>query len=221
MQYCHQTTFGMSERLVGAVVGVHGDDKGLVLPPAVAPFQVVIIPILAKGNVEAVAIEARKLAEELTSAGVRVKLDETNDRPGSKFYNWEIKGVPLRLELGMRDIEGGKVAFAKRNDAKKGSFARADCVKEVKVLLDSIMTEMLESAQKKMKDSYVTIASLDNIPGKTLRFGWCGDSECGHTLEQKTELKLLGTPYEQEEFHGKCIVCGKDTDKVAYASKAM
>ena len=126
MQYCHQTTFGMSERLVGAVVGVHGDDKGLVLPPAVAPFQVVIVPILAKGNVEAVAAEAKKLADELAAAGVRVKLDDSNERPGSKFYNWEIKGVPFRLELGMRDIEGGKVAYAKRNDGKKGSFARAE-----------------------------------------------------------------------------------------------
>jgi prolyl-tRNA synthetase len=221
MQYCHQTTFGMSERLVGAVVGVHGDDKGLVLPPAVAPFQVVIIPILAKGNVEAVAVEAKKLADELTAAGIRVKLDDSNERPGSKFYNWEIKGVPFRLELGMRDIEGGKVAYAKRNDGKKGAFARATCVQDVKAMLDTIMTEMLESANKRMRESYVTVTSLDNIPGKTLRFGWCGDAECGHTLEQKTELKLLGTPYIHEDFQGKCIVCGKDTDKVAYASKAM
>ena len=88
-------------------------------------------------------------------------------------------------------------------------------------MLDTIMTEMLESAQKRMKESYVTITSLDNIPGKTIRFGWCGDEACGHAVEQKTELKLLGTPYEHEEFHGKCIGCGKETDTVAYASKAM
>jgi prolyl-tRNA synthetase len=121
----------------------------------------------------------------------------------------------------MRDIEGEKVAYAKRNDGKKGSFARAECVQGVKTMLDTIMTEMQDAAQKRMKDSYVTVTSLDNLPGKTLRFGWCGEADCGHTLEQRTELKLLGTPYEHEEFHGKCIVCGKDTDKVAYASKAM
>jgi prolyl-tRNA synthetase len=166
-------------------------------------------------------VEAKKLAAELTAAGIRVKLDDSDERPGSKFYNWEIKGVPFRLELGMRDIEGGKVAYAKRNDGKKGSFPRAECVTEVKAMLDTIMTEMLESANKRMRDSYVTITSLDHIPGKTIRFGWCGEAECGHTLEQRTELKLLGTPYEHEEFQGKCIVCGKETDKVAYASKAM
>ena len=106
---------------------------------------------------------------------------------GSKFYNWEIKGVPLRLELGMSGAskrEGGKVAYAKRNDGKKGSFVRVECARDVKGMLETIMTEMLEAAQRKMKESYVTIASLDKLPGKTLRFGWCGDAECGHTLEQ-------------------------------------
>ena len=110
LKYVHQTTYGMSERLVGSIVAFHGDDKGLVLPPDIAPFQIVIVPILAKGKVEEVIAEARKLSDELLAAGIRVTLDDRDDRPGSKFYHWEIKGVPLRLEMGMRDIEGGKVA---------------------------------------------------------------------------------------------------------------
>jgi prolyl-tRNA synthetase len=220
-KFVHQTTFGMSERLLGAVIGVHGDDKGLVLPPDITPFQVVIIPILAKGKVEEVAAEANKLKEELVKAGVRVTLDDSDERPGSKFYKWEIKGVPLRLELGMRDIEAGKVSFAVRMDGKKGTFERKDFAEQVKQKLESIGADMDKGAWDKMFARITTIESMDSIPGKVVRFGWCGDPECGHAFEQKTELKLLGTPYTPEDFNGKCIVCGKETKTSAYAARAM
>ena len=119
LKHVHQTTVGMSERLLGAVIGVHGDDKGLVLPPAIAPFQVVIIPILAKGNVEEVEKQACILRDELKAAGIRVELDDGDERPGNKFFKWELKGVPLRLELGERDIKNGVVAFARRFDGQR------------------------------------------------------------------------------------------------------
>lgn len=220
-KYCHQTTFGMSERLLGAVIGVHGDDKGLVLPPDVAPFQVVIIPILAKGKVEAVSAEANRLLQELVQAGVRVKLDDKDERPGSKFYNWEIKGVPLRLELGMRDIEAGKVSYAVRLDGQKGTFDRINVVDSIKQLLVKITTDMDQGAKERMFGRIQTIGSIDPLPSKVVRFGWCGEAECGHSFEQRTELKLLGTPYSKEEFQGKCIVCGKETDVTAYAARSM
>jgi prolyl-tRNA synthetase len=220
-KYVHQTTYGMSERLLGAVVGVHGDDKGLVLPPAIAPFQVVIVPILAKGNLEEVTAQARALRDELKAAGIRVTLDESDERPGSKFFKWEIKGVPLRLELGARDIEKGVVAFARRNDGQKGPFTRAAAADEVKASLAQIAQDMRAKATEFMKSNIITVESLDSVPEKMLRFGWCGDEECGKRIEEKSELKILGSPYAKEEFHGKCIGCGKDTDMVVYAARAM
>ena len=221
MKYVHQTTFGMSERLVGAVVGVHGDDKGLILPPDIAPFQVVLIPILAKGKIDEVMASAKELEAELVAVGVRVKLDDKDERPGSKFYNWEIKGVPLRLELGARDIGEGKVCYAIRETGIKGAFLRTEVAVKVQELLLSIAKEMNDRAVEKMRATIIDISSIENLPAKTVRFGWCGCEECGHAFEQKTELKLLGTPYTKEEFHGKCIVCGKETDVVAYAARSM
>jgi prolyl-tRNA synthetase len=222
-KFVHQTTYGMSERLLGSVVGVHGDDKGLVLPPAIAPFQVVIVPILAKGNLEEVSQNARALRDELKAAGIRVTLDESDERPGAKFYKWEMKGVPLRLELGARDIERDVVAFARRDDGKKGSFPRADVLGEVRSTLDKIAVDMRVKAKSFMDTSIMSVDSLEfkEVPEKWLRFGWCGEQECGKTVEERTELKILGTPYAKEEFHGKCLGCGKETDNVVYAARAM
>ena len=221
MKYVHQTTFGMSERLLGAVVGVHGDDKGLVLPPDIAPFQVVIIPILAKGKVDEVTANAQALKQELAYAGIRVHLDDKDERPGSKFYNWEIKGVPLRLELGMRDIEAGKVSYAVRLDGRKGIFERQAVAEQVRSLLAQLREEMDRGAKERMFSRIQTIDSIEPLPSKVVRFGWCGEAECGHAFEQRTELKLLGTPYVQEKFQGKCIICGKEADQAAYAARAM
>src|SRR5690606_26511329 len=140
-KYVHQTTFGMSERLLGAVVGVHGDDKGLVLPPDIAPVQAVIIPIIAKGNLEEVTAEARRLADELNAAGIRTHLDDGDERPGAKFYKWELKGVPLRLELGGRDIANGVVSYARRDTGEKGTFLRKSAGEDVEALLLKISKE--------------------------------------------------------------------------------
>jgi prolyl-tRNA synthetase len=221
LKHVHQTTYGMSERLVGCTVAFHGDDKGLVLPPDVAPIQVVIIPILAKGKVEEVMAEALRLRDDLKKAGVRVHLDDKDERPGSKFFNWEIKGVPLRLELGQRDIAEGKVCFAVRHDGVKGSFLRATAIDDVRSMLQEIMKVMNENAWKRLSIAVATIDTLENPPKKILRFGWCGEEPCGREIETRTELKILGTPYIKEEFHARCVVCGKETDKPTYAARAM
>ena len=221
LKFVHQTTYGMSERLVGSIVAFHGDDKGLVLPPDVAPFQIVIVPILAKGRVEEVLAEARKLRDELLAAGLRVTLDERDDRPGSKFYHWEIKGVPLRLELGGRDIAEGKVSYAIRLDGSKGTFLRGNAIVDSLAMLDKISADMMSNAAKRLATSVETVSSLDAPPKKILRFGWCGSEDCGRKIEEKTELKLLGTPYILEDFQGECIMCGKQTNVVAYAARSM
>ena len=221
LKYVHQTTYGMSERLLGAVIGVHGDDKGLVLPPEIAPFQIIIVPILAKGNVEEVEKQAYALRDELRAAGIRTELDDGDERPGNKFYKWEMKGVPLRLELGERDIKNGVVAYARRFDGSKGTFNRLDIISLVRKELENIALEMDSKAWTKMKDSIISVDNLDEPPEMILRFGWCGEEECGKSIEEKTGLKILGTPYIPEEFHGKCIGCGKDTDTVVYSARAM
>jgi len=220
-RFVHQTTFGMSERLVGAVVAVHGDDKGLVLPPAISPFQLVIIPIPTKGNVERVAEECRRLRAELAAAGLRVKLDDGDERPGSKFNDWEIRGVPLRLELGMRDIEGGKVAYARRDTRGKGALDRSAIVPQVNEVLRTIGVDMRARAAAASRAAIQDLDSLDGVPEKVVRFGWCGEEECGHRFEERTGLKMLGTPYAKEEYRGRCIVCGREVDRATYAARSM
>jgi len=220
-KYVHQTTFGMSERLIGAVVGVHGDDKGLVLPPDIAPIQAIIVPIIAKGNLEEILESARHLADDLKAAGIRVQVDDSDERPGAKFYKWELKGVPLRLELGGRDIANEVVSYARRDISEKGTFSRKNVAESVSTLLAVISDDMRDKARERMDSSITTIDSLDNIPEKWLRFGWCGTEECGKEIEEAADIKILGSPYDKEEFDGKCLACGKDTNIVVYAARAM
>ncbi len=217
----HQTTYGMSERLIGALVGVHGDDQGLILPPAVAPYQVVLVPILAKGNTEEVMERCREIQDRLSEEGVRVHLDERDDRPGSKFYDWEIRGVPLRLELGSRDIRDGVITFARRDLGRRGTFKWEELLREVRSLLDEISSELRRRAKEGMDAAVETVKSLDDLPDKILRMGWCGSEECGKTIEETTDLNILGTPYMREEYKGRCVVCGKETDTVIYVAKDM
>ncbi len=211
----------MSERLVGAVVAIHGDDKGLVLPPEIATNQVVVIPVLAKGETESVAKAARLLYEELKAAGVRVHIDERDIRPGAKYFDWELKGVPLRLELGKRDIEKGKVTFVRRDTGEKTLKDRNDLVREVKETLTHIAREMLDRATKGMESEIITVDSLEHLPEKMIRAGWCGGEECGHEIESKSDMNILGTPVDGERYEGKCVICGKKTTTPVYLARAL
>ncbi|MGQ9587835.1 MAG: proline--tRNA ligase [Thermoplasmata archaeon] len=220
-KYVHQTTFGMSERLVGAVVAIHGDDKGLVLPPDISPSQVVIVPVLAKGETEKVTKASKDLCEELKSAGIRVHLDERDVRPGVKYYDWELKGVPLRLELGKRDIEKGKVTFVRRDTGDKTLKDRKSVVRDVKEMLSIIARDMLARAQKEMDRGIVSVDSLDKLPEKMIRVGWCSGDDCGHEIEAKSGMNILGTPVDGEKYSGKCVACGKTTKTPVYLARAM
>ena len=222
--HVHQTTLGMTERLLGAVIGVHADDTGLKLPPAISPLQIVIVPIFKKDNAEEVIDVCRKVAAELKVAGIRVKVDERNDRPGSKFFDWEIKGVPLRFEIGGKDIENGVVTFARRDNGEKGTISLDSVVGGSRLILDKISEDMLEAAKAKQQgfiDEMDDMDKVDSIPeGRIVKIGWCGCPECGHKFEDKYDIKILGTPYKPEEWTGKCIVCGKEA-KPAYAARTL
>ena len=222
--FVHQTTLGMTERLLGAVIGVHADDTGLKLPPAISPLQIVIVPIFKKDNAEEVIDVCRKVAAELKIAGIRVKVDERNDRPGSKFFDWEIKGVPLRFEIGGKDIENGVVTFARRDNGEKGTISLDSVVGGSRLILDKISEDMLEAAKAKQQgfiDEMDDMDKVDTIPeGRIVKIGWCGCPECGHKFEDKYDIKILGTPYKPENWTGKCIVCGKEA-KPAYAARTL
>jgi len=221
-RHVHQTTYGMSERLLGAVVGAHGDDSGLVMPPELAPIQVVVVPILAKENKEPVIAEAEKAAAELKAGGLRVHVDQRDIRPGAKYYHWEMRGVPLRVELGPRDMKEGKVVIVRRDSRKKTSVPRVGMVGEARRALDLMAMEMLERSERLLAEGVRDIASLVEEPAMgVLRAAWCGNEPCGREMEDRLGVKMLGTPFEAENgpSGGKCLVCGKDALQRAYLAR--
>ncbi|MGE0014918.1 MAG: proline--tRNA ligase [Candidatus Methanomethylophilaceae archaeon] len=229
-KHAHQTTFGMSERLLGAVVGVHGDDKGLILPPPIAPFQAVIIPIISKKSPEQVMDACKLVTDILNRSGIRSKLDDRNERPGAKYYEWEMRGVPLRIEIGARDLEDGVVSFARRDTGEKGTIAMDSVSAGVRMLLDDISATLYARAKSVQESGAVDILSMDDVPkaelddtkkDRILRMCWCGRPECGHRFEDSTGFKILGTPYGAPAFPGRCVVCGKESEKQAYAAHTM
>ncbi|UCG71082.1 MAG: proline--tRNA ligase [Thermoplasmata archaeon] len=220
-RHVHQTTYGMSERLVGAIVGVHGDDQGLIIPPDVAPYQVVIVPILAKGIQEEIIEESKKLETQLKEAGFRVILDVREVRPGSKYFDWEIRGVPLRLELGKRDMDSKVVTFARRDLGKREEVEIGNLIPKVKETLSEISENLLNRAQQMVAETTSFADSLEDVRKALgiVKVGWCGNEGCGLEMEESTEMKVLGTPFEKEEYSGQCLICQKPTDIVAYMAK--
>jgi len=234
-RFVHQTTYGMSERLVGALVGVHGDDLGLILPPAIAPCQAVIVPIPAKGKIEKVHEEARALREELK--GFSITLDLTDERPGAKFFKWEKNGVPVRIEIGMRDIEKGQLVMVRRDTGEKSFVSRKEAAGALKELLDAIQENLLARAREEMDKMIVTMKDdIRNGMDLTgiLRFSWCGSEDCAEELEKELNIKILGEAVDEHEefilpddtlnseFSGKpsCVVCGRPVpDKVTFGAR--
>ena len=225
-EFVHQTTFGMSERLLAAVIAVHGDDSGMVLPPTIAPIQVVIVPIPKKDASVDVFAYAREIAEELRKAGFRVHVDERDIRPGRKYYDWELKGVPLRIEVGPRDVEGRKAVLARRDTFEKVTVERDAIVEEVKKTLDSIhenlysrAKEFLESHIKRVETIEEAKAVFEDRRG-IVEIPWCGDEECGLKMEEELDAKMLGIPYPEEKAREgiegkKCPVCGREAKFIA------
>lgn len=218
-RYVYQTTFGMAERLLGAVIAIHGDDRGVLFPPQIAPIQVVIIPILAKGAKAEVMDQCNEVFHELKDAGVRVHLDDRDLRPGNKFYHWEAKGVPLRIEIGRQDIRAGVVTAVRRDKMTRDLIQRKQMVSKVKELLSQIQKDLHARAEEEMRENIVLIKSLEEVRSGIMMMGWCGAENCGHEIEDQTGLSILGEPVGHEEFKGKCIICGKDTTTPTCAAK--
>ena len=223
LQNPYQTSWGVSTRLLGAIIMVHGDDNGLVLPPYVAPVQAVVIPVAQQKP--GVIPAARELEKLLKDAGIRVKLDESDKTPGWKFSEYEMKGVPIRVEIGPRDIENGVVTLAKRNTGEKISVKKEDMVEVVKNLIPQIHKEMYEKAYKYLLDHVTEVHNLDEL-NKALEKGgyakmmWCGEEECENKIKELTTATARCMPFNQMAFDEVCPVCGKKAKKVVLFAKA-
>ena len=222
LEYVHQTSWGMTTRLIGAIIMVHGDNSGLVLPPRVAPVQVAIIPIQQKK--EGVLDKAYELKERLK--GFRVKVDDTDKSPGWKFSEQEMRGIPVRIEIGPRDIEANKAVLARRDTGEKIEINLDDLEAEVASLLDKIQVEMLERARAHREEHTYTATDyaefldiLENKPG-FVKAMWCGDRACEDKVKEDAAATSRCMPFEQEKLSDKCICCGKPASKMVYWGKA-
>ena len=218
-----QTSFGASTRLIGALIMVHGDDNGLVLPPYVAPTQVVIIPIQMK-NPE-VLKKAKEYYELLKKNGIRVKLDDSDHTPGWKYSEYEMKGVPLRLEIGPRDLANGVLVLAKRNTGEKITVKEDELVNKVNSLLSDIHSEMYRRAYKYLLDHTTEAHSLDELKAVLDRGGyakvmWCGDEACENKIKELYQATARCIPFTQEFFEDNCLVCGKKAKKMVLFARA-
>jgi len=210
-----QTCYGISERCIAALLSIHGDDKGLVLPPEVAPVQVVIVPIIIKKSAEEVLSAAKNLEKEIKDAGLRVKIDSRDLRPGAKYYHWEMRGVPLRIEIGPRDIEN-EVIMAVNRYGRKTSIRREDAISGIKEQLELFKQEMKliasEKAKKQIKRVSLFEEAKEAVETGIAVVQWCGCKECADEIEQKLDVSVLGSEIRSEyieETEGVCIVCGK------------
>ncbi|MCD6469007.1 MAG: proline--tRNA ligase [Thermoplasmata archaeon] len=210
-KYCHQTTYGMSERVIGAIVGVHGDNKGIVLPPVIAPVQVVIVPIIFKGKEKMVLDACKQVHSALESASVSSYLDEREDTPGRKYYEWELKGVPVRVEVGPRDVEKGTVVLARRDTGEKREVKLEDVVSEVQNLFEDISRNLIETAKRLLESSFFRVKNVDEARGKKgiVEIPWCGREECAVEMENVLDMRTLGEPLDAEECDENCPVCGE------------
>ena len=221
LQTAYTTSFGVSTRLIGAIIMTHGDERGLILPPGVAPIQCVIVPIAARKGGVIEACEALKA--ELEAAGIRVTLDNTDNSPGWKFNEWEMKGVPVRIELGPRDIEAGKMLCARRDTCEKVEIPLDKAADSVKDLLASVQTDMLEAARKRREERIVYADCMDGIlagveNGNFVKAGWCGCRECEDKIKEQTGA--TARVYAEGETAEKCAVCGKKAEHVIIYARA-
>ena len=224
-KYVYQASWGISTRLIGAIIMAHGDERGLCLPPPVAPVQVVIIPIGAAKNA-AVAEKSNELKSVLEKTGVRVVLDSRDQSPGFKFNHWELRGVPVRIELGARDLEAGTVTVCRRDDPQKFTMPIDSVAEKIPSLLGEITKNMYRKADEFTRSHIVPVTSLDEME-KALDGGnfcdayWCGDRECEDKIKQLYSASTRVCHDDQSEVHGhKCVCCGKQAKKRIYFARA-
>ena len=224
LKYVHQTSWGMTTRLIGALIMVPGDDSGLVLPPRVAPVQVDIIPIMQ--NKPGVLDKAFEVKENLVKAGMRVKVDDADKNPGWKFSEQEMRGIPVRVEMGPRDIEAGNAIVVRRDTREKITVAIDELATVLPEILETIQKDMLERARAHREAHTYSVTNYEefkdvvaNKPG-FVKAMWCGNEECENTIKEDTTATSRCMPFEQETISDVCVCCGKPATKLVYWGKA-
>ncbi|RKN86484.1 proline--tRNA ligase [Paenibacillus ginsengarvi] len=215
-QFVHTTSWGVSTRLIGALIMVHGDDRGLALPPKVAPTQAVVIPIGPSKTRDQVVPRAEEMFYELKRAGIRVKLDDSPDQsPGWKFNEYEMRGVPIRIEFGPRDMENGQAVLVSRVTGEKRPVKLDDIVQEVSKMLDEVHDAMYNNAKTFMESNFKAFDTLDEVKafmGAQRGFvlaGWCGSDVCERQVKEEAGATSRNIPFEPAEHKTKCLVCGE------------
>lgn len=225
--FAHTTSWGVSTRLIGALIMVHGDDRGLVLPPKVAPTQVVVIPIGPAKLRDQVVSRAHELAAELKNAGIRIKVDDRAEQsPGWKFNEYEMRGIPIRMELGPRDMENGQVVLAARVSSEKRVVQQSNLVQEVQQLLDEVHIDMFNKAKQFRDDHFTSVDTLDEFKAyldTTRGFalaGWCGSTTCEAKVKDETKATSRNIPFNLATHKTTCIVCGKPSKHTVVFGRA-
>ena len=223
LKYVHQTSWGMTTRLIGALIMVHGDNEGLVIPPRVAPIQICIVPVMQKK--EGVLDKAYELRDRLAK-DFRVKVDDSDKTPGFKFAEAEMRGYPIRVEIGPKDIEAGKCVICRRDTREKTEVALEDLETKAAEILETMQKEMLERARAH-RDSHTYVAhnmeefeQIFNEKSGFVKAMWCGCQECEDKIKEKLAVTSRCMPFEQEQIADTCVCCGKPAKKMVYWGRA-
>ena len=226
--YVWQTSWGITTRLIGAVVMVHGDDKGLVLPPKVAPIQVVIVPIPYKGaEPAAIAAKAKELYAAFKEKGLAVVLDDREEyTPGWKFNQWELKGVPVRIEIGPRDLKQQQVIVVRRDTGIKAAVKEAEAISSVEKLLVEIQHNLYAKARMGLEEKTTVVTNYEEFKkvlcekGGFIKASWCGSADCEAKIKEQTGATIRLKPFEKEKPIANCVYCGEKADETVYFARS-
>jgi prolyl-tRNA synthetase len=227
LQHVWTTSWGVSTRLIGGLIMTHGDDSGLILPRAVAPYQVVIIPIMRGNWKETVLPKVMAIRDELTARGIRVKVDASEENsPGWKFAEWELRGVPVRLELGPKDLEKSQVFSARRDTREKAAIPFDGLADRITALLSEIQANLLARARQYREEHTSEVSTWDEFvaamagrPGFVIA-AWCGSADCEAQIKTETQATLRNIPLGSPRIEGQCVKCGQSAGVKAWFAKA-
>lgn len=225
-KYVWQTSWGVSTRMIGALVMVHGDDKGLILPPKIAPIHVVIVPISFE-NDEKILHKSREVKDVLEKEGYTVELDDREGyTPGWKFNDWELKGVPIRIEIGPEELKNKQLTLFRRDTSERVRIPEDELISKLESTLTAIQSDMFKKAKRFLKEHITTVKTYEEFKrvvakkGGFVRTCWCSNQECEERIKEETGATIRLIPFEEEEVFSSCIYCGKKAKHVVYFAKS-
>lgn len=226
--YVWQTSWGISTRIIGALVMVHGDDKGLVLPPKIAPIQAVIVPIpYREADTNQILAKAKEIHEKLQKAGISSILDDRREyTPGWKFNDWELKGVPVRVEIGPKDLKHGQITLARRDTFEKTTVKEEEAANTVLKLLGAIQNNLFNRAKKFLEEKITTVKNYEEFKevlkekGGFIKASWCSSPKCEEKIKEETGATIRLVPFERKKPLSNCVYCGEEAKEVVYFAKS-